>query len=76
MTVSAEKGYIKETGNLLFHFALLALLIGVAYGSWFGWHGGRLLVAGNDGFCNVVTQLDDLQPRGAGRTAATWSRSA
>ncbi len=60
VTVSAEKGYIKETGNLLFHFALLALLIGVAYGSWFGWHGGRLLVAGNGGFCNVVTQLDDL----------------
>jgi cytochrome c biogenesis protein len=60
VTVSAEKGYIKETGNLLFHFALLALLIGVAYGSWFGWHGGRLLVSGNDGFCNVVTQLDDL----------------
>jgi cytochrome c biogenesis protein len=60
VTVSAEKGYIKETGNLLFHFALVALLIGVAYGSWFGWHGGRLLVSGNDGFCNVVTQLDDL----------------
>jgi cytochrome c biogenesis protein len=61
VTVSAEKGYLKETGNLLFHFALLALLIGVAYGSWFGWHGGRLLVAGNDsGFCNTVSQLDDL----------------
>ena len=25
----AEKGYLKETGNLLFHFALLALLVGV-----------------------------------------------
>ena len=61
VTVSAEKGYLKETGNLLFHFALLALLIGVAYGSWFGWHGGRLLVAGSDsGFCNTVSQLDDL----------------
>ena len=28
-TVSAEKGFLKETGNLLFHFALLAVLIGV-----------------------------------------------
>src|SRR5689334_20737182 len=27
--ISAEKGYLKETGNLVFHFALLALLIGV-----------------------------------------------
>ena len=44
VTVSAEKGYVKETGNLVFHFALLALLIGAgrrapgtagtATGSW------------------------------------------
>jgi cytochrome c biogenesis protein len=61
VTVSAEKGYLKETGNLLFHFALLALLIGVAYGSWFGWHGGRLLVTGADsGYCNTISQLDDV----------------
>jgi cytochrome c biogenesis protein len=61
VTVSGEKGYLKETGNLLFHFALLALLIGVAYGSWFGWHGGRLIVAGNDsGYCNTISQLDDV----------------
>ena len=32
VTVAAEKGYLKETGNLLFHFALLALLVGVALG--------------------------------------------
>ena len=57
VTVSAEKGYLKETGNLLFHFALLALLIGVAFGSWYGWHGNRLLVAGPDGFCNTLSQL-------------------
>ena len=48
VTVSAEKGYLKETGNLFFHFALLALLVGVALGSWYGWHGDRLLVAGAD----------------------------
>ena len=34
VTVSAEKGYLKETGNLVFHFALLAVLVGVARGSW------------------------------------------
>src|SRR5918912_1609726 len=59
-TVSAEKGYLKETGNLLFHFALLTLLIGVALGSWWGWHGNRLLVAGDDqAFCNSLQQLDE-----------------
>jgi cytochrome c biogenesis protein len=59
-TVSAEKGYLKETGNLLFHFALLAMLVGVAVGSSYGWHGNRLLVAGPDGaFCDSLQQYDD-----------------
>jgi cytochrome c biogenesis protein len=65
-TVAAEKGYLKETGNLLFHFALLAVLVGVGFGHWYGWHGNRLLVAGADrGFCNSVPQYDDstLGPR-------------
>ncbi|WBB78005.1 cytochrome c biogenesis protein ResB [Micromonospora sp. WMMD882] len=55
--VSAEKGYLKETGNLLFHTSLIAVLIGVALGSWYGWSGNRLLVAGGDkGFCNTQFQ--------------------
>ena len=59
-TVAAEKGYLKEAGNLLFHFALLAVLIGVGFGSWYGWHGNRLLVQGADkGFCNSLTQFDE-----------------
>jgi cytochrome c biogenesis protein len=59
-TVSAEKGYVKETGNLVFHFALLTLLIGVAVGSWYGWHGNRVLVAGaNSAFCNTLSQYDE-----------------
>lgn len=58
--VSAEKGYLRETGNLLFHFALVGVLVGVALGSWWGWHGNRLLVAGADGaFCNSVQQYDE-----------------
>jgi cytochrome c biogenesis protein len=65
-TVAAEKGHLKETGNLLFHFALLAVLVGVGFGSWYGWHGNRLLVQGEDkGFCNSLTQFDEssLGPR-------------
>lgn len=64
--VSAEKGYLKETGNLLFHFSLVALLAGVALGSWYGWHGNRLLVAGDDkAFCNSLQQYAEtgLGPR-------------
>jgi cytochrome c biogenesis protein len=60
VTVAAEKGYLKETGNLVFHFALLAVLVGVALGSWYGWHGNRLVVAGRDfGFCNTLQQYDE-----------------
>jgi cytochrome c biogenesis protein len=65
-TVAAEKGFVKESGNLLFHFALLAVLIGVGFGSWYGWHGNRLIVQGADTeFCNALPQYDEssLGPR-------------
>ena len=58
-TVSAEKGHLKETGNLLFHFSLLAVLIGMAAGGLFGWHGNRILVQG-DGLCNSLQQYDEF----------------
>ncbi|MEU8371872.1 cytochrome c biogenesis protein ResB [Micromonospora sp. NPDC048894] len=64
--VSAEKGYLKETGNLLFHTSLVAVLVGVALGSWYGWHGNRLLVTGADNaFCNTRQQYAEakLGPR-------------
>jgi cytochrome c biogenesis protein len=61
VTVSAEKGYLKETGNLLFHFSLMALLVGVAFGSWYGWHADRLLVAGT-GFCSSPAVFSDYSP--------------
>ncbi|MET8229549.1 cytochrome c biogenesis protein ResB [Micromonospora sp. NPDC005298] len=64
--VSAEKGFLKETGNLLFHTSLIAVLIGVALGSWYGWSGNRLLVAGADNaFCNTRQQYAEakLGPR-------------
>ncbi|HEY8452577.1 MAG TPA: cytochrome c biogenesis protein ResB [Natronosporangium sp.] len=60
VTVSAEKGYLKETGNLLMHTAMVAVLVGVALGAWYGWHGNRLVVAGPDHrFCNVLQQYDE-----------------
>jgi cytochrome c biogenesis protein len=59
VTVSAEKGYLRETGNLLFHISLVIMLVGVATGAGFGWHGGRLLVQGNDNaFCDSLQQYD------------------
>ena len=59
-TVSAEKGYLKETGNLLMHLAMVAVLVGLAVGAMYGWHGNRLVVAGPETrFCNVLQQYDE-----------------
>lgn len=55
--VAAEKGYLRETGNLLFHAALIALLISVAYGALFGWR-GNVIVREGTGFSNTLTQYD------------------
>ena len=58
--VSAEKGYLREFGNLVFHFALLALLVSIAAGKMFGYEGTRILVAdGEQGMCNTSTAVYD-----------------
>ena len=59
--LSAEKGYRREVGNLLFHLALLAILGAVALGGLFGYKADRLLVSG-DSFANTATALDEFHP--------------
>jgi cytochrome c biogenesis protein len=59
--VAAERGYLREAGNLLFHFSLILALVGVAWGSLFGYRGTVLVVVGN-GFSNSVAQYDDFTP--------------
>lgn len=58
--ISAEKGYLREAGNLLFHIALFVLLVAFAAGNLFRVEGGKLIVEG-DGFANTLTQYDDFQ---------------
>ncbi|MEU4190743.1 cytochrome c biogenesis protein ResB [Kribbella sp. NPDC026611] len=59
--VAAERGYLREAGNLLFHFSLILALVGVAWGALFGYRGSVLVVVGN-GFANTVAQYDDFTP--------------
>jgi cytochrome c biogenesis protein len=59
--VSAEKGYLREAGNLLFHLALLGVLVSVALGGLFGYKADRLLVEG-DTFADTVSALDEFHP--------------
>ncbi|MFE1167765.1 cytochrome c biogenesis protein ResB [Nocardiopsis sp. NPDC058789] len=60
-SVSAETGYLREVGNVLFHFSLLALLLALAAGSFFGYRGNMLLVEG-DGFANTLPSYDAIYP--------------
>ena len=59
--VSAERGYLREVGNLLFHLAVLIVLVGFALGGLFGYKGGVILVTGTP-FANNPTQYDDFVP--------------
>ncbi|MBV9795047.1 MAG: cytochrome c biogenesis protein ResB [Actinobacteria bacterium] len=59
--LSAEKGYRREVGNLLFHVALIALLVSIGLGGLFGYKADRLLVEGNS-FADTVTDVDAFHP--------------
>ncbi|MBT2392781.1 cytochrome c biogenesis protein ResB [Streptomyces sp. ISL-1] len=58
--VAAEKGYLREAGNLLFHVALIVMLVSFAAGQLLKSEGGKLVVEG-DGFSNTLTQYDDFK---------------
>ena len=61
--VAAERGHLREAGNLVFHVAVIIVLVGVAAGSLFGYKGGVILLNGDDyGFSNNLTQYDDFAP--------------
>ncbi|MGF0115643.1 cytochrome c biogenesis protein ResB [Promicromonospora sp. Marseille-Q5078] len=56
-TVAAERGYLRETGNLLFHLALLGLLVSVALGQLLHYR-GQAIVTEDRGFANAVVDYD------------------
>jgi len=66
-SVAAERGYLREAGNLVFHISLLFLLLGVAVGALWGYRGSSVVIVGQ-GFSNSVTQYDDL-------TAGAWFKA-
>ena len=65
-SVSAERGYLRELGNLVFHVSLVFLLCGVAWGALFGYKGTTAVVEGQS-FSNTLTQFDDFSSGGAFR---------
>ena len=59
--VSAEKGYLREVGNLLFHLSLLGVLLSIAAGGLFGYKADKLLVEGQT-FADTHSALDEFHP--------------
>lgn len=70
--VSAEKGYLREFGNLVFHFALLGLLVAVAVGKLFGYEGNVIVIA--DGGPGFVRRRRPRSTRFAPATPSTARR--
>lgn len=67
--VCAERGHTRETGNLVFHAALILLLLGIALGALVGTRGQVLVLEGR-GFTNTVTGYDSFSTaRAANRSS-------
>lgn len=59
--VSAERGYLREVGNLMFHLALLVVILGVAVGHLWGWRIDVIVPAGKT-YTNNLAYADVAAP--------------
>lgn len=60
-SVSAERGYLRETGNLLFHASLVGVLVAVLASSGFSYTGQRVIVEGTT-FVNTLNDYSSFSP--------------
>ena len=58
---SFEKGFLKESGNLLFHFSMILILTGIALSSLLGMRGEAIVNVG-ERFINTPVTYDNLTP--------------
>ena len=58
-SVSAERGYWRETGNLLFHISLLGVLVTVGIGGSFAYTGQKVVVEGQT-FVNTLLDYESM----------------
>jgi len=55
--IAGDRGHIREVGNLLFHTALVGILIAIAFGALFTYRGQAIIVEGRS-FTNAVVAYD------------------
>jgi cytochrome c biogenesis protein len=60
-SVSAERGYLRETGNLVFHIALVGILLSVGVGGGFIYTGQKIVPVGQS-FANTLSDYDSISP--------------
>lgn len=60
-SLGAERGFLKEVGNLVFHTSLIGVLVSVAIGGLYGYSGQRILVEGET-FVNTLVGYDQFTP--------------
>ena len=61
--LAAERGYLREAGNIVFHLGLVFILVGIAWSNLAGFRGSAVIVEGQ-GFSNNITQYDDFSAGG------------
>lgn len=59
LTISAERGYLRESGNLVFHIALLGILLSFGAGQMLEYRGQALITEGR-GFANAEVAYDSF----------------
>lgn len=59
--VAGERGYLKETGNLIFHISLLGVILAFAAGHVWGWR-GELIIAEGETFTSTAGLYHTLEP--------------
>src|SRR5699024_10757546 len=60
-SVGAERVYVREVGNILFHFGLLGVLVFMGIGGLYKYEGQKIIVEG-EGFTNNLVSYDSFTP--------------
>ncbi|MTD14497.1 cytochrome C biogenesis protein ResB [Nakamurella sp. YIM 132087] len=66
VTISAEKGFLREVGNLVFHLSMLGLLVAIAVGKLVGYEGSIILTAAGGTQTNERTVATAAGSEGSG----------
>lgn len=59
--LSAERGYVRESGNILFHVALIGILLVFAWGQLVS-YSAQVVVVEGESFANSVVDFDVYEP--------------